>query len=443
MIVRPASAPQFAVRPVEDRPPKIGYVLKRFPRLTETFILNEILELERQGVEVEVFSLLRPPAEARHALLESLRARVTYVPCTPMLERWIVQVAEGADDMTDHRLLDLFGHDGPPFADLFAGRTADKAGQLCLRAMTIAALATQRGIDHLHAHFGSDPTAVALLAARLSGLPFSFTAHARDIYHTYVSPSEDDALRRRKIAEAAFVVTVSDFNLRHLADLAGPASGSKVHRLYNGIDLDRIRPPEAAREPDLFLAVGRLVEKKGYADLIEACRILRDRGAEFRCQIVGDGPLQGALETQIAEAGLTQLRLLGAMPQEDVVELLARSTAIVLPCVVTESGDRDGLPTVLSEALAAGLPAISTRVSGVPEVIDHMRTGLLVEPRDPQALADAMQALLDAPELRLGMGSAGRAKAEREFDLRQNVATLRELFQRAVGAGSMSLREAV
>ena len=431
-----------AVRPAEYRPNsgrklKVGYVLKRFPRLTETFILNEILELERQGVDVEVFSLLRPPKEARHALLGSLRARVTYVPCTRMLDAWHVHLGQGGNGTEDHRILDLVEQDGPPFPELFAGRTADRVGQLCLRAMTVAALATQRGVDHLHAHFGSDPTGVALLAGRLSGLPFSFTAHARDIYHTYVGRAEDLALRRRKIAEAAFVVTVSDYNKRHLADLSYPSPAAKIHRLYNGIDLDRIRPPAAARDADRFVAVGRLVEKKGYADLIEACRMLRDRGIAFRCEIVGDGPLRGALEQQIADAGLTQVRLLGAMPQESVLDIMAKATALVLPCVVTSTGDRDGLPTVLSEALAAGLPAISTRVSGVPEVIDHEHTGLLVAPQDPPALAEAMHNLLAAPQRRLNMGAAGRAKAEREFDLRRNIATLHALFRDSAGVGEV------
>lgn len=441
-MARPATVPRLDVPASAGGSLRVGYVLKRFPRLTETFILNEILELERQGVDVEVYSLLRPPAEARHALLKSLRANVTYVPCTGAMEDWRIEVGSGTGAPVERGVVGILAERGPPFADLFAGKTADRVCRLCLAATTIAALASQRGVGHLHAHFGSDTTSVALLAGRLSRLPFSFTAHARDIYHTYVNPTVDDALRRRKIAEAAFVVTVSDYNLRHLVDLAGPASGAKIHRLYNGIDLNRIRPPAAKRDPDLFLGVGRLVEKKGFADLIEACRLLRDRGACFRCVIVGDGPLRTGLDQQIAEAGLTQVHLLGALPQEEVLEIMASATALVLPCVVTPSGDRDGLPTVLSEALAAGLPAISTRVSGGPEVVEHERTGLVVAPHDPLALAAAMQDLLAAPAMRRRMGAAGREKAERDFDLGRNVAMLRALFRDAVGGGSMGLRAA-
>lgn len=442
-MARAVPRPVVPVSGIEGGPPmKVGYVLKRFPRLTETFILNEILELERQGVDIEIFSLLRPPAEARHALLASLRASVTYVPCTQAMAAWRVEVATGGRAPEGRDVVELLDRDETPFANLFPGKSAERVGRLCLAATTIAALASQRGVGHLHAHFGSDATSVALLAGRLSGLPFSFTAHARDIYHTYVDPTVDAELRRRKMAEAAFVATVSDYNLRHLQGLAGTGSATRIHRIYNGIDLRRIRPPTTERDADRFLSVGRLVEKKGFSDLIEACRLLRDNGASFRCDIIGEGPLRPVLERQIAEANLTEVRLRGAVPQEEVLSAMATATALVLPCVVTTSGDRDGLPTVLSEALAAGLPAISTTVSGGPEVVDAGRTGLLVAPDDAPSLAVAMQSLLADPELRRRLGEAGRAKAEREFDLVRNVGTLRALFQDAAGGGPIRLREA-
>ena len=299
---------QRAVPALEDSPPKVGYVLKRFPRLTETFILNEILELERQGIEVTVFSLLRPPEEARHGFMGSLRAKVTYLRCGDMLANWKLHTSVGDVARVKTPIGDALDECGPPFPELFPGKDPAAICTLYLKATTAAVLAQSEGIGHLHAHFGSDATTVALLASRLSGIPYSFTAHARDIYHTYVDPAADAAMRRCKIAEAAFVATVSEYNRRHLIGLAGPASAAKIHRLYNGVDLQRFQPKASAPEADLFLAVGRLVEKKGFADLIEACRLLRDSGAPFRCMIVGEGPLRSALLQQIEEAGLTQVR---------------------------------------------------------------------------------------------------------------------------------------
>ncbi|MGI9405118.1 MAG: glycosyltransferase, partial [Hyphomicrobiaceae bacterium] len=283
---------------------------------------------------------------------------------------------------------------------------------------------------HMHAHFGSDATTAALLASRLTGIPFSFTAHARDIYHTYVDPQSDARMRRMKMAEARFVVTVSDHNKQYLSDLAGSENGRKIHRLYNGIDLARFSPdPKIKRETDLILSIGRLVEKKGLPDLLSACRILRDRGVGFSCVIVGDGPLRENLEQQIAADGLAgQVSLKGPMPQEDVIALMRRATMLAAPSVVAASGDRDGLPTVLLEALAAGLPAISTSVAGIPEIFGNEETGVLVAPSQPVELAAAMDVLLGDSALRERIATAARRRAKRLFSLSTNVATLKSFF---------------
>jgi glycosyltransferase involved in cell wall biosynthesis len=225
------------------------------------------------------------------------------------------------------------------------------------------------------------------------------------------------------------VITVSEFNREHLSTLAGTRDARKVHRVYNGIDLQRFRPAERPRRDDLFLAIGRLIEKKGFTHLVEACRLLSDRGREFRCVVVGDGPDEESLRAQIRDADLERtVQLVGAVTQEQVVELMSEATATVLPCVVSGSGDRDGLPTVLLEALGSGLPAISTCVTGVPEIIDHESCGLLVPPADPAGLAEAMDRMLGNPELRDRFAVAARAKAERDFDLRCSVARLRRRF---------------
>lgn len=414
----------------ETIPLRIGYVLKRFPRLSETFILNEILALERAGIEVEIFSLLRPPKEeGRHALLAEVKAPVTYLPSSVSAARLTLKTGLDAEAGS---LPDFYDdlEVSPPF---LSGKSPQDVALLHLKSGLLAFLAHRRGIRHFHAHFGSDATTAALLLSRLTGGSFSYTAHARDIYHTYVSPLNDAQMRRAKMMEAEFIVTVSDYNAKHLRKLC-PDAAHRVHRLYNGIDLTRFVPDQDARRPGRIVAVGRFIEKKGFPILIEACRILRDRGHAFDCLILGDGPMRGELEAQITQLGLmNRVRLGGSLPQEQLIAEMKTGAMVTLPCIVSESGDRDGLPTVLLEAMALGLPVVTTTVSGGPEIVVEGETGHLCPPGNPSALAAALEGLLDAPERAAEMGVAGRIRAERLFDLETNVASLRALFEEALG----------
>lgn len=391
---------------------RIGYVVKRFPRFSETFILNELLALEAMGLSVEVFSLLDPPDEPRHARLQDLKANVTRLADTPPPP----VVPDSADSA------------------LFAGTSPSNSARLMAKAERVAKAAQAKGIDHLHAHFASDAATVALLAARRAGLTFSMTAHARDIYHEYVDPATDAAKRRAKLMAAAFTVTVSEFNLRHLRALC-PEASPRIHRLYNGIDLSAFQPsgPEN-RVPGRILAVGRLVEKKGFFDLIKACATLAQRGVDFDCRIIGDGPLHHALAHHIEGLGLAEkVRLLGPMPQEDLTRALGEASVVTLPCIVTADGDRDGLPTVLLEAMAKGLPVVTTTVTGGPEIVVEGETGLLVPPGQPEALATALQTVIGDPARAVTMGHAGRLRAEAIFDLRASSRELARLFAMASG----------
>ena len=386
----------------DPTPLRIGYVLKRIPRFSETFILNELLALQSQGAKLQVFSLLTPPDEPRHARLADLHAPVTYLAKAPPAAAPVLSDSDSA---------------------LFAGNDARTIATLHAKAAEVARLARAAGITHLHAHFGSDPATVALLAARALGGTFSFTAHARDIYHTYISPPVDAAKRQAKLREAAFTVTVSDFNATHLRALC-PEAAQRIHRLYNGIDLSLFSPSESV-VPGRILAVGRLVEKKGFAVLVQACALLRDRGLGYDCQIIGDGPLHAALSNQIATLGLQdRVTLAGPMPQERLAQILGTAAIATLPCVITPDGDRDGLPTVLLEAMGKAIPVVTTTVTGGPEIVAEGETGLLCPPDDPVALADALAALLADPHRARAMGAAGRLRAERLFDLSTNAAHL-------------------
>ncbi|MCZ8102039.1 MAG: glycosyltransferase [Burkholderiales bacterium] len=395
--------------PRQTNPLRVGYVLKRFPRLSQTFVLAEILELERRGVDVRVASLLPALDDAEKVASQRLRARVDVL-------------SDGAARWPSGRWPD----------GLAAGKTAEAKARLAHWSMALAELWANEQIDCLHAHFGSDATTVALTAGHTLGRPVSFTAHARDIFKRYASEDEDLTARRTKIALADAVFTVSDFNRSYLSSIAGPGQAGKIERIYNGIDLASITPgPVAQRERGLILAVGRLIEKKGFRDLIAACAVLRSQGVDFRCDIVGDGPLRESLKEQARALGLERdIAFVGAVPAAEVLSRMQSAAAFALPCVVAADGDRDGLPTVLLEALASGLPAVTTNVAGTPEIIADGVTGRLVEPSSCRQLADALANVLTRPALAERFGREGRAKAERDFDITSNVGALHDLFAR-------------
>lgn len=425
--------------PAGGAPLRIAYVLKRFPRLSETFVLNELLELERQGVEVEIYSLLKPPPEARHALLGELKAQVRYLPSTGACNGLKLRAGDDAETV---RLGDTLPFDGiGDFAGdpIFAAKTPEEVATLHIKAATLALALRLRGLKHMHAHFGSDATTVALLAARMTGVGYSYTAHARDIYHLYASPAADAAMRRAKICESAFVATVSEYNRRHLAQIA-PGAADRIHRVYNGVDLTRLVPAKGERRPGEILAVGRMIEKKGFSDLIEACALLAAEGTPFRCRIIGDGPLRPALEAQAAQLGLEdRVEMPGALPHEAVLAEMREASVLAAPFVIADSGDRDGLPTVLLEALALSTPAVTTSVTGAPEIVEDGVTGRIVTPGAPREFADALRSVLADPKTAAEMGRQARRRAEDRFDLRTNVGLLHHLIRGAVrGDGASS-----
>ena len=399
---------------------RIGYVLKVFPRLSETFILNELLAHERAGLSIEIFSLRAPTEDLVHEAVARVHAPVSYLPTGRLTvdDLW-TQLGEASVELPG-----------------FAGALADARGEDLRdvhQAVVLAREARARGVTHLHAHFATAATTVARLAARFAGLPYSFTAHAKDIFHESVQA--DDL--RRKLTDAAAVVTVSDFNLAHLRELA-PEAAQRMHRVYNGLDLDLYSWSDPSARPARIIAVGRLVEKKGFGDLLEACALLAGRGRDVRCEIVGAGPLEADLRASIERLALEdRATLVGARTQAEVRGLVAGAAVFAAPCVVAEDGNRDGLPTVLIEAMALGTPCVATDVTGIPELVRDGETGLLVGQRDPAALATALDALLDGPDLRVRLAAAARGLVESEFDVDRNAAGIRELFAPAPAAGDV------
>lgn len=412
------------------RPLRIGYVVKRFPRVSETFIAQEIIELERRGAEVSVLTLGVNDEPAAHAWLGGLRAEVRLLS-QPFADAWTELAAR-------YRVPD--SQRNAARAVLNALSDPMQRGHRALsQAVEIARLAEAGKIDHLHAHFANQPAMTTLLAHQLCGVPFSVTAHAKDIWTNPGGP----AYWRRLARAASFIVTVSDMTRRHVAKLVGEPLASSVRRLYNGIDLAALQPG-AVRLTDSaearLLCVARQVEKKGLDTLLDACGLLQRQGVAFRLDLFGDGQLAPLLRRQAAALGLDgRVTFRGAVAHEQVVAAMQASDVFVLPCRVAADGDMDTLPTVLLEAMACGLPCISTPIVGIGEIVERGVTGELVPPADAPKLAEAIELLLRDPVNRMRMGQAGRIRAAQYFDRRKNVAVLHDWFCESLkssGSGS-------
>jgi colanic acid/amylovoran biosynthesis glycosyltransferase len=394
----------------------LAYLFERFPSFSQTFCYREVAELRRQGLQPAVFSIRRPVDEPPQNWDSAIIHGVQYLPPDEELVREIDQA------LRKHQLPEAAAREIAAW-----GRKTD-----FLRLYQAAWLGPRLrdgGVRHVHAHFAGMAARTAWWIERFFGIGFSFTAHANDIF----APKPFEVSLGKLIGAAGAVVTVSDFAVQFLRDRF-PGHNNKIVRVYNGIELDRFRPTDFSADPPLVISIGRLIEKKGFPDLIESCALLRRRGIRFRCEIIGEGPLESALRGQIAAAGLTNaVTLAGPLPQEEVTARLARSTVFVLPCVTEAGGGMDNLPTVIMEAMAGALPVVSTPVSGVPEMVVAGETGLLVPEHQPVGLADALARLLQNRELARSLGEKGRARAAELFAIEKSGRALREIFQRLGG----------
>jgi len=399
------------------RPPRspcsIGLLVKIFPKLSETFILEEILGLERRGIALRLYTLAAPTDTMTHAQVARVRAPVTRVP--------VPQAGQRAAFALRH--LRLFASGPLRYVGALASAWRRDALPEFLRAGWLAVQLRDDGVAHLHSHFISMPADLALLASKLGALPFSISAHAKDIY---LSKDED---LRRKLRAARFTVTCTEFNRATLAAIAPDAA---VHRMYHGLDRSLFHPGQrvpAGDAPPLVLSIGRLREKKGLDTLIDACAVLRKRGVAFACEIVGYGEERDRLQARIERQGLaTQVRLVGALQREQVIAAYARTAVYVQPSRIAADGDRDGIPNVLLEAMAMGLPVVASRVSGIPELVQHGANGLLVEPDRPALLADAIERLLGHASLRSTLGQRAVGSVADAFDNDRNLDLLCRLL---------------
>lgn len=358
-----------------------------------------------------VIYALRPPTDTHfQGLIGRVRAPVHYLSPAIKSAEWWRTLHECASHFPNlWNVLPAEGWNDP--------RNAHQAIELAIRAR-------HDGLTRLHAHFATDAAAVSRLTSRITGLPYTLTAHAKDIFHETV----DTADLWTKINDAERVITVSDYNVRFLQDLFDEPP-CNLTRIYNGIDLEQFTYSEPADREPLILGVGRLVEKKGFEHLIHACSILKTRNIVFSCLILGTGESQRKLHMLVEELGLAKrVALPGPRPSAEVIESLKEAAVLAAPCVVGSDGNRDGLPTVILEAMAVGTPCISTDVTGIPEVVIDDETGFEVPQRDPEALADALEILLSHGQTRVRLARAARRLVEQEFDIRKNTAKMREIL---------------
>ena len=420
-----------------DKTPVVGMVLKGYPRLSETFISNEIKLLEDEGFHIHIFSM-RPPRESvRHASVRDIRAKVTYLPeyllpALPML------LAANAGWFLRHPWRYLKG------LTLLLRRfpLAPKKHTWIkhfLQAGYLLQVTAKDGdaapVDHFHAHFAHTPCSVAMYAAALSGVDFSFTAHAKDIYTQRPDPV------RQKLALARFCVTCTQYNrayLRSLLPRNGSARMKDVHCVYHGIDLSLFAPgvlATDARPPFQIITVARFVEKKGLDRILDALALLKDRGLDFHYTLIGSGELRADLERRIDARGLSQqVTLTGAIAHEQVLDHYRTAHCFVLGCRIAPDGDRDGIPNVLAESMAMGVPVVATDVSGIPELVEHEKSGILVpdallRSEDAAPLAAAIRRVLEDDALRAAIIPAARERVREIFDNQRLIRDLVEVYK--------------
>lgn len=422
---------------------KVAYIMSRFPKLTETFVLYEMLAMEQLGVQVEVYPLLRARKTATHQEGTNVWTKITelfsktngtlkmHPEAVPFVERahfdsffsWRILLAQ----------LHFLFRKPLIYLDTLWILIRETWGSLNFflgalgifpKTVYFAYQMAVDGVTHVHAHFANHPATAAYIVHRLINIPYSFTAHGADL-------QVDQHMLCKKVNEAAFIVTISNFNKKLIVDKCGEQYSDRIKVIHCGVDTSVFSPPikdsntEQVKTPLTILCIGTMYEVKGQTYLIDACRLLKEDGLDFLCYLVGDGPFRQALIEQVEHSGLADRVLFhGQHTRQEIADLLKKVDVLVLPSIPTSNGRREGIPVVLMEAMSSGVPVVASGISGIPELVENNVSGLLVQPRDPEALATALKQLYQDPTLCQRIGLTGRDKVLQEFDLHTNAALL-------------------
>ena len=399
---------------------RLAYVVSLFPKLSETFILREILELRNRGHDVTILSLKRDAEplmhdEARLLLPQTVYPRLGW-PLVTALAYYLTR-----RPFVLARIVWVVG-----IAHLARPTMLVRALAVIPVTLPMAKLLHDRDTQHVHAHWATWPALSAWIISRLNGIPYSVTGHAHDLFLP-------NPMLPRKVVDSRFFATISEYNRALLLKTCGAQAARHLRLIRCGLPLKEFpfdaRNGRPAGEPPLIVSVGRLVDYKGFDVLIRACGLLRDAGRPVRCLIAGDGPERDRLARLIEELDLTRVvELTGGCRQETVITMLGRADLFVMASVTGSDGQQDGIPIVLMEAMALGVPVVSTDLSGIPELVRDGQTGLLVAPRDAARLAAAITRLLEDRPLAARLASNARVLIEKQYDLSVSVTQLSDAF---------------
>jgi colanic acid/amylovoran biosynthesis glycosyltransferase len=388
-----------------------AYLFERFPSFGQTFCYREVGELDRQGITPPIFSIRNPKDEPLQDWDDRIVRRVHYLP-------------EEKGLLEDVRQASKKGKLAPEIIAALDewGRRTDFLR--LYQAVYVGLRLQEAGISHVHAHFAGMAARTTFWIAKFFPITFSFTAHANDIF----APRNFEIGLDKLVNTARVIVTETDYSAQFLRQRF-PERADRIHRLYNGLNLAEFGRATFSSDPPLIVAIGRLIAKKGFANLIRACAFLAERGRSFRCEIFGEGPLEKELHAQIEEVNLQErIQLPGPKPQHELRARLASANVFVLPSVPDPGGGMDNLPTVIMEAMATGLPVVSTRIGGIPEMVVDNETGFLVQPNDVMALADVIEKVTNDRSLGQRLGQAGYERAQKLFSIEKNVREFRVLI---------------
>jgi colanic acid/amylovoran biosynthesis glycosyltransferase len=384
-----------------------AYLFERFPSFGQTFCYREVAELYRQGVAVPIFSIRNPKDEPVQDWDARIVQRVHYLP-------------EEMELLDDVRRASKKGKLAPEIVAALDGWGRRTDFLRLYQAVYVGLRLQEAGISHVHAHFAGMAARTAFWIGKFFPITFSFTAHANDIF----APRKFEIGLDKLVGAARVVVTETDYAEKFLRERF-PECADRIHRVYNGLNLAEFRRATFSSDPPSIVAIGRVIVKKGFANLIRASALLVERGKSFRCEIVGEGPLENQLRAQIEQLRLQEfVQLPGPKPQHELRARLANASVFVLPSVPEPEGGMDNLPTVIMEAMATGLPVVSTRVGGIPEMVIDNQTGFLVQPEDAVALAGAIEKVTNDRSLGQTLGRAGYERAQKLFSIEKNVREL-------------------